>query len=682
MLLDTRPGGLKVMLELSLIKDYKTPSYQAFHITIGGPTSTIAIPFSKLLGLDKRSVGSPETPFNVNIIPDDVTFIANRTVSEYSPINEYFRGSLSHPGVNLDWAEGPGVYTRFRLAVDQNTTTPWFSTRLVLEAMVLENGFVWQSLPLPTKQALQKSSSAAIPLWECDAAWHKPIPAFNLITTPGLNYMSTTSVVSDPLLRWAMSYVIHEGRKGKQITSATDWASYMENNPLTYPTSAPRYELVVTYSQDSVFNTGRTKSVFGQASFPPSSPPSLIVDSSCSSISPLPLGKIRVSRKGRPVTILKPSKRLKKVAEPTAKPKYSPIPRPQFRLSPAALPQGTPTAIVEEATKAFASSVSTNTQQAYTTSFNHLARAETLLGRRFQTPPLKSEISFFTAYLIQRGLSKPTIQSYLSGLRFVSLSRGASSHTPQSDLTLQLMSGMANIQKDAVKEATKCRRRPITLNMLVLIQHSIATHHYWSPYEKSLRWATVLLGYWGSFRLGELLGKEKLKFHPSTALLPTDIQFKTDCVAVWIRSPKVWTEGGDVVEVWQVKENPYLDPVAALLCFMKLRNAAFGQAKDKPVFLHEDGSLYCKSELNVDLKVLLAQFPPLSSSSRECWSAHSFRAGLATLLSNLGFSEEQIKKWGRWRSRAYQVYAQDMALRRSTRSELSTVFGQMLATIV
>ena len=91
--------------------------------------------------------------------------------------------------------------------------------------------------------------------------------------------------------------------------------------------------------------------------------------------------------------------------------------------------------------------------------------------------------------------------------------------------------------------------------------------------------------------LGELLGKEKLKFHPFTPLLPTEIQFKSDCVAVWIRSPKVWTEGGDVVEVWQVKENPYLDPVAALLCFMKLRNAAFGQAKDKPVFLHEDGSL-------------------------------------------------------------------------------------------
>ena len=56
----------------------------------------------------------------------------------------------------------------------------------------------------------------------------------------------------------------------------------------------------------------------------------------------------------------------------------------------------------------------------------------------------------------------------------------------------------------------------------------------------------MLLAYWGSFRLGELISKEKHSFNLETALLPTDLQFKEDCVTIWIRSPKM---GGDVVEV-------------------------------------------------------------------------------------------------------------------------------------
>ena len=141
-------------------------------------------------------------------------------------------------------------------------------------------------------------------------------------------------------------------------------------------------------------------------------------------------------------------------------------------------------------------------------------------------------------------------------------------------------------------------------------------------------------------------------------------------------SPKVWSLGGDVVEVWKVKENPGLDP-----CFLQLRLSVFGQANEFPVFLHQDGALYTKTELNMDLKNLLSKFPALSSSDRETWSGHSFRAGLATLLTKLGFSEEQVKKWGRWRSVAYMAYAQDQTVRRKTRSELTNVFGRMLATL-
>ena len=135
------------------------------------------------------------------------------------------------------------------------------------------------------------------------------------------------------------------------------------------------------------------------------------------------------------------------------------------------------------------------------------------------------------------------------------------------------------------------------------------------------------------------------------------------------------------MEVGKVKENPDLDPVLAVSCFMKFRSAEYGDSKENPVFIHKDGSLYTKSELNQDLKAIISQYPSLSRSGRESWSGHSFRSGLATLLTSLGFTEEQVKKWGRWHSIAYMAYAQDQTMRRKTRSELTNVFGKMLATL-
>ena len=180
--------------------------------------------------------------------------------------------------------------------------------------------------------------------------------------------------------------------------------------------------------------------------------------------------------------------------------------------------------------------------------------------------------------------------------------------------------------------------------------------------------------------MGELLETDKFKFNPNMSLLPADLKFHQDCVSVWIRSPKVWKQGGDVIEVWTVEENAQLDPVAALKQFLKLRQSSLGPAEQVPVFLHQDGSQYTKADLNKDIKELLSRYPALSSP-QDMYSGHSFRAGMATLLSSLGFSEEQIKNWGRWSSMAYRSYVQDQTKRRETRKQITEVFGHMLAKL-
>jgi hypothetical protein len=567
------------------------------------------------------------------------------------------------------------TYSRFRLRVDQLDHTPWLATKLVLEAAVMEGGWTFPSLPPTSRTAMEKSASSAIPLWETPVQWYSPLAAFSLPTAPGLEELTAaTYPCSDTMVRWCVSYVLNECRKGREVDSAEEWVKYLTDTKPTYPVSAPRNELVIPFSHEPMYSDVNEGKIF-------------LVPANTRQASTKHRHRegasVEVMRSGQRLKITKPSQNLvtPNIATPSARPKYSSTPRPQFRLARSAFPHGTPDHIVEQGRRSFAASVSTASQANYMSAYNHVVRAEALLRRSFSSPPLESEITFFTTYLIGRNISKASVQKYISALRFITLSRGAQSHNPTPALASQLMSGLANIKKNAVLEALKSKRRPITLNMLMLLQNSIAAHPTWSTYEKSMRWTVMLLAYWGSFRMSELLTQERHKFDPASALLPSDLQVKDDCLTVWIRSPKVYNEGGDIVEVWRVEENPNLDPVTAVACFLKHRSGTLGAADDRPVFSHQDGSLYSKAELNSDIKSLLSKYPDLSEPGRETWSGHSFRSGLSTLLTSLGFPEDQIKAWGRWRSAAYLVYCQDKTMRRKTRADLTKVFGKMLSTI-
>merc|ERR1719318_968703 len=237
MILELRPGGLK-----------------AFNLIVGGPVSTPIIPFQTLLGLEGRTAGGPESKFSVKIDPAEISFITNRSISEFVPIADLFRGSLTHAGVAMSWTEGAGVYARFRLAMEQSPATLIMSTKLVLEAAVFEDGYVLPSLGEPVKMAIEKSSSSAIPLWETPVAWHRPLADFSLMTTPGINYYATNGLAcTDPQLRWGMSWAVNECKKGKAITTATEWTEYIKNPIPTYPPGPTRHSFVVTFSPDPVF---------------------------------------------------------------------------------------------------------------------------------------------------------------------------------------------------------------------------------------------------------------------------------------------------------------------------------------------------------------------------------------------------------------------------------------------
>lgn len=522
-------------------------------------------------------------------------------------------------------------------------------------------------MPIDKKRLIRKSSSQAIRLWSGEVGWYKPIHDFSLLTSPGLNYSHTSCTTpSDFFLRWCLTYATQETRKGGVIVDKKAWSTYYEKPEPVYSPSIPPYYLVVPITASPAFSAqapGKSKSNLSHQS-----------------------GKakiITVSRKGKLVALTTPStykKPLKSVQE-SAPPKYSTSPDPRFRLNPSAFPPGTPDAVINKAVEAFAASVAQSTQKVYASALTHLREAEKLLLRKFSTPPTDQEMLLFTSLLAQKGLKKTTIDSYLSALRFISLSRGATNPTKLPALGTQLLAGVANAARNAKVEAEKLTRRPITLNMVILLGHAIATNQLWSEFEKSLRWSVILLAFWGSLRMGEVIGQEKYKFNTDTALMPDDIKFLDSSVSLWLRNPKVVSDGGDVVEIWSVQERPDLDPVLALQKYLSLRQDKFGAAKGKPVFIHESGAIFTKAQLNLDLKKMLDMFPPLATSYKDKWSGHSFRAGLTSLLQSLGFSEDQIKSWGRWSSSAYMVYAQDMSARRRIRFQLTTTYSRVLSSL-
>ena len=116
--------------------------------------------------------------------------------------------------------------------------------------------------------------------------------------------------------------------------------------------------------------------------------------------------------------------REKKNNSSSAESKFSPNPHPFFRLSPSALPPGTPNIVLEQARAAFSCSISKNTQQNYATSVRHLKDAELAMGRNFSLPMTSQERAFFVAYMMGKGVKKDTINGYLSALRHYELALG------------------------------------------------------------------------------------------------------------------------------------------------------------------------------------------------------------------------------------------------------------------
>jgi hypothetical protein len=277
----------------------------------------------------------------------------------------------------------------------------------------------------------------------------------------------------------------------------------------------------------------------------------------------------------------------------------------------------------------------------------------------------KETLTYIGWLLEFRKVSASTVEKYMSGIRLAHLRAGFVVPALKPDIIKAIIDGTAQSERIQQRLEEKSERLAVTPATLRLIKHELKKSN-WSISRKRLIWLVCTTAFGGSFRIGELLANDSLHYDPQTCLLGRDISIENWCkdgentkvFKVWLKSPKELKFGkGVMVEIFKTKTE--ICPIAAFEKWKRLSKSAM--TCTKPAFRLEDGSLYNGKLFNNDLEKLLGKHIDYKKTKI---LSHSFRAGLATAMAKLGYSDDEICKIGRWNSQAFVNYVKTARLKR------------------
>lgn len=311
---------------------------------------------------------------------------------------------------------------------------------------------------------------------------------------------------------------------------------------------------------------------------------------------------------------------------------------------------------------------------AYKTAGNMLGRCAEETGCDMSLPLAEKQVLLFIAWLIERGLKSRTISSYLSGIRMAHLSRGVYIPILRSDLVKQILDGRLHLDHINSSLDNKPRRLPVTPTILRLLKIELKAADY-EREDKRLLWSIATLAFAGGFRIHELLSVQEDMFDPLFTLLGSDVTLKpltvgterVETLQIKLKSQKSDRVGVDcIVDVYESKGE--ICPVKA---FKKWKQCTTHYATDLPTFRLSSGKPLTGRRFNKYLKSLLKEHIDYKKGSI---SSHSFRAGIATIMGQLGYADQEIQALGRWSSRAFEAY---LKLPRTKRITMAKAIGSL-----
>ena len=641
--------------ELALVLAYKNGAIKSYSFLVGGKSSSQVVPLSNLEGCCKDL----EVRESVTVAVDmtAIQFGPEKKATPWKKLDIMFKDSLSG---SVDFSD-KFVYARWRVLESkpkEGEKQPVLS--LHLEALPLVE-------KLDTSKELRErynsSNNIAISLASIPLKLRKPDARKHLFTTPCVVKLDECGV-TDGSIRLGMASVRDVLRRGRPSVGHQECVATVSNPQLVSAWErSPRELHMAEVDTFEVVSKGNYHShylsscIIGVANVVVNQENEVFQVAEVVSVLKQ---DYRVFKRGD--NLIFGNRNVMKRKGQIAKYNSFAIvpPRTDRMLGP-----GAPEVYHSVIEEAIAASVAKDTKSSYGTAINMLAKCQETLGREMSLPLSDQDVLCFVAFMADRGVLDSTISSYLSAIRLAMLSVGHQCINMRTPVVTQVLKGIKNLKRDPQLAAQKKTRRAMTVDHLKLLGHALARSN-WSEYTKSLVWAGSLVAFWGSARIGELMGPLASAFDPKSTLLGSDVQVEEGVVKVWVRSPKISSPTGDVLEVFETPD-PSLDPVAAVKYFMHFRTKAHQEGKNLPFFVEEDGKFFTKQKFNRLLHMLM---DPFVKDERDSLSGHSFRSGLATLMEAAGFMKSDIQAWGRWNSEAYKRYCKEKRPKRKIFAKL------------
>ena len=317
-------------------------------------------------------------------------------------------------------------------------------------------------------------------------------------------------------------------------------------------------------------------------------------------------------------------------------------------------------------------SLARSTWKAYSTAERAAERCEKELNVALNMPWGVREALVFTAWCIQRNLASSTMKQYMSGIRQAHKRENMAVEAWENHILKAVIKGRERT------ETPKKQKVAMTPGLLLEIKRHIIGSSL-TYVDKCSIWALCTMMYSGSLRGGEILGEEESTFDSRNIMMESDVRIKSlrlvdgrrvKMVCCTIRNPKE-LPGTKEVEVEMFQTRNKFCPVQAV---EKLKDARRNN-EGRPFATRASGRIITKAYLNKFIKEALVKMVDY-----EEWtvSSHSFRAGLATGMARAGYSDEEIKRQGRWRSDAFLQY---IRLGRAQRLEQQMKLSEELAQI-
>jgi hypothetical protein len=250
-----------------------------------------------------------------------------------------------------------------------------------------------------------------------------------------------------------------------------------------------------------------------------------------------------------------------------------------------------------------------------------------------------------------KNLKASTINSYLAGLRQLHIATGLPTPELRSDLVKLVLKGITNANGIESRKKNWSGRLPMTVNSMLLFKKLIYNSEF-SQHDKALLWAVATVAFAGAFRIHEILAKTESTFDRDFTLLTKDVSLSLDAgqevLHVKLKCPKESkTAAATIVDIFQNEGK--LCPIKA---FKKWMNLKFRDPL-LPLFRLESGTPLTGSKMNIVMKQLLG---PFTDPTIGFFGTHSFRIGIASMLGQIGFEDQEIMATGRWSSRVFERY--------------------------